>query len=73
MMCLMYTLHTKFRSNRSSGSGEYFERFITYMGMAAILVMCPTSCNLILFSSCEKDCILNLAENGPLLSEKSQF
>ena len=21
---------------RSSGSGEYFERFITYMGMAAI-------------------------------------
>ena len=60
-------------SCNSSGSGEYFERFITYMGMAAILVMCPTSCNLILFSSYEKACIQNLAENGPLLSEKSQF
>ena len=23
-------LHTKFHANRSSGSGEYFERFITY-------------------------------------------
>ena len=32
-----------------------------------------TSCNLILFSSYEKACIQNLAENGPLLSEKSQF
>ena len=64
---------TKFRANRSSGSGEYFERFITYMGMSAILVMCPTSCNVILFSSFEKACIQNLAENGPLLSEKSQF
>ena len=57
----------------SCGSGEYFENFITYMGMAAILVMCPTSCNLILFSSYEKACIQNLVENSPLLSEKSQF
>ena len=65
--------YTKFRAKRSSGSGEYFERFITYMGMAAILVMCSTSCNLILFSLYEKACIQNLAENGPLLSEKSQF
>ena len=54
-------------------SGEYFERFITYMGMAATLVLCPTSCNLILFSSYEKAFIQNLAENCPLLSEKSQF
>ena len=68
MMVLMKMLHTKFRVNRSNGSGEYFERFITYMGMAAILVMCPTSCILILFSSYEKACI----QNG-LLSEKSQF
>ena len=66
-------LHTKFRANRSSGSGKYFERFITYMGMAAILVMCQTSCHLILFSSYEKACIQNLAENGHLLSEKSHF
>ena len=47
--------------------------FITYMGMSAILVMCPTSCNAILFSSYKKAWIQNLAENGPLLSEKSQF
>ena len=67
------TYNTKFRVNRSSGSREYFERFITYMSMTAILVMCPTSCNLILFSSYEKAFIQNLAENGPLLSEISQF
>ena len=66
-------LHTKFVANRSSGSGEYFERFITYMGMATSLVMWPTSCHLISFSSYEKACIQNLAENDPLLSEKSQF
>ena len=38
-------------------SGEYFERFITYMGMVTTLVMCHTSCHLILFSSYEKACI----------------
>ena len=33
-------LHTKFRRNRSKGSGEEdFEGFLTYMGIAAILVM----------------------------------
>ena len=63
----------KVSCNRSSGSGEYFERFITCMSIATTLVMCPTSCHLILFSSYEKACIQNLAENGPLLSEKSQF
>ena len=46
---------------------EYFERFVTYMGMATTLVTCPTSCHLILFSLYEKACIQNLAENGPLL------
>ena len=66
-------LHTKFRANRSGGFGEYFERLITYMGMATTLVMCPSSCHLILFSSYEKAYIQHLAENGPLLSEKSQF
>ena len=34
------TLHTKFRGNRSTCSGEEdFEGFISYMDMAAILVM----------------------------------
>ena len=32
-------LHTKFRRNRSTGSGEDFLRFLPYMGVAAILVM----------------------------------
>ena len=59
--------------NRSSGSGEYCKRFITYMGMAAIVAMCPTPYHYILFCSYEKACIETLAENGPLLSEKSQF
>ena len=60
----MQMLHTKFCANRSSGSGEYFERFITYMDMVAICVMYPTSCNFILFSSYEKAFIHNLAKNG---------
>ena len=34
-------LHTKFRENRPAGSGEedFFEGFLPYMGVAAILVM----------------------------------
>ena len=33
-------LHTKFRGNRPAGSGEEdFYVFLTYMGMAVILVM----------------------------------
>ena len=34
-------LHTKFRGNPPAGSGEIFEGFLPYMGVAAILVMCP--------------------------------
>ena len=33
-------LHTKFHENRPAGSGD-FEWFLPYMGVAAILVMCP--------------------------------
>ena len=33
-------LHTKFRGNRSTGSGgEDFQRFLPYMGVEAVLVM----------------------------------
>ena len=32
-------LHTKFGGNRPAGSGEDFEWFLPYMGVAAILVM----------------------------------
>ena len=35
-------LHAEFQDHRTSGSGEEdFLRFLPYMGMAAILVMCP--------------------------------
>ena len=32
-------LHVKFQDHRTSGSGEDFQRILSYMGMAAILVM----------------------------------
>ena len=32
-------LHTKFRENQPAGSGKDFEGFLSYMGVAAILVM----------------------------------
>ena len=34
-------LHAKFQDHRTSGSGGRCLRFLPYMGMAAILVMCP--------------------------------
>ena len=34
-------LHTKLSENRPAGSGEEFWVFLTYMGVAAILVMWP--------------------------------
>ena len=38
-------LHIKFRGNRPNGSGEEILRvFYHYMGVAAILVMCPKYC-----------------------------
>ena len=38
-------LQTKFHENQPAGSGEDFEGFLPYMGMSAILVMCPESTN----------------------------
>ena len=46
-------LHTKFHGNKSTGSGgeDYeVEGFLPYMGVAAILVMWPASCNQIFIS-----------------------
>ena len=34
-------LHTKFRENRPAGPGKDFKGFLPYMGVAAILVICP--------------------------------
>ena len=37
-------LHAKFQDHRTSGSGgEDFQRFLPYMGVAAILVICIMS------------------------------
>ena len=37
-------LHTKFQGHGSIGFGEEdFLKFLSYMGMAAMLVMCPNS------------------------------
>ena len=32
-------LHAKFQEQRTCGSGEDFQRFLSYIGVAAILVM----------------------------------
>ena len=32
-------MHTKVRGNRPTGSGEDFEGFLSYMGVAASLIM----------------------------------
>ena len=67
-------LHTKFRGNQPAGSGEEdFEGFLTYMGMAAILVMWPASYQQIFISIYLKAYIKNLVKNNPVVSEKSMF
>ena len=38
-------LHTKFQGHWSTGSGEDFLRFFTYMGMAVMLVCDPDHLN----------------------------
>ena len=46
-------LHTKFRGNRLQKvvpEKKIFEGFLTYVGMAAILVMGPASCHQIFVS-----------------------
>ena len=52
---------------------KIFERFLPYMGMAAILVMCQASCNQIFISLYLKSFIQNLVQNGPVVSEKIRF
>ena len=42
-------LHTKFLGNQYNSSGEDFEGFLPYMGVAAILVMLPRSMNKLSF------------------------
>ena len=52
---------------------KVFEGYLPYnfiMGMEAILVMCPASCQQIFISLHLKACIQNLVQNGPVVSEK---
>ena len=52
---------------------KIFEGFLTYMGMAAILVMRPGSCLQIFISLYLKAFIQNLVQNGPVVFEKIRF
>ena len=52
---------------------KIFEGFLPYMGMSAILVMCPASCHQIFISLYLKAFIQNLVQNGQVVSEKIRF
>ena len=67
-------LHTSFRGNWPAGSGEEdFKGFLPYIGMVAILVMRPASCQQIFISLYLKACIQNLVQIGTVVSEKIRF
>ena len=50
-----------------------FKGFLPYMGMAAILVMCPASCHQIFISLYLKAFIKNLVQIGKVVSEEIRF
>ena len=52
---------------------KIFERFLPYIGVAAILVMRPASCHQILVSLYLKAFIQNLVQNGRVVSGKIRF
>ena len=52
---------------------KIFEGFLPYMGVAAILVMCPASCHQIFISLYLKAFIQNFVQIGTVVSEKIQF
>ena len=67
-------IHAKFQVHRTSASGEEdFQRFLPYMGVAAILVMGPASCHQIFISLYLKAFIQSLVQIGTVVSEKIQF
>ena len=49
---------------------KIFEWYLPYLGMAAILVMWPTSYQQIFIYMCLKAYIQNLVKNGSVVSEK---
>ena len=67
-------LHTKFQGHWSIGSGEEdFLRFLPYMGMAAMLVMCPNSFVKIFIPILPQAFIRSLVLNDPIVFEKNKF
>ena len=67
-------LYTKFQGHRSIGSGEEdFLRFLSYMGMAAILVMGPRPIDQLSFPKGPGGCTCNLVAIGPVVSEEKSF
>ena len=52
---------------------KIFEGFLPYMGVVAILVMCPASSHQIFISLYLKAFIQNLVQIGTVVSEKIQF
>ena len=52
---------------------KIFEGFLQYMGVVAILVMCPALCYQIFISLYLKAFIQNLFQNGSVVSEKIRF
>ena len=67
-------LHAKFQDHRTSGSGEEdFQRFLPYMGMAAILVIRSASCHQIFIFLYLRAFIESLFQTVTVVSEKIQF
>ena len=67
-------LQAKFQDHRTSSSGaEDFQKFLPYMGVAAILDMSPASCHQIFISLYLKALIESLVQIGTEVSEKIQF
>ena len=66
-------LHTKFQGHRQFGSGEEdFLRFLSYMGMAAILVMWPGPFEQTFIRPSHGGSI-HLASISPVASEEKMF
>ena len=67
-------LHAKFQDHRTISSvGEDFWRFLSHMGMAAILVMWPGPIRYTFFPPSQGGSKWNLALVGQAVSEKKMF
>ena len=73
-LLLALSIHTKLCGNRPDRSGEEdFKGFLPYMGMAAILVMCPASCHQIFIFLYLKAFIKKMVKIDTVFFEKIPF